>query len=149
MKKVIAFLLALFMLLTLASCAQETNNEKNEEDQQTDDSIPNIFQNVDYEGEEFVIACIRKATAGEKINQYSELIAEELTGDPINDAIYERNQTIQSTLNCTVIPYEIDNKGKELKITLLAGNPDGIDACFINGINFAPVVSEELVYNLL
>ena len=147
MKKIIAFLLASFMLLTLISCAKKTENDK-EDAIVNDDTIPKLFKDTNYEGKDFVIACIRKATAGEKISHYSELIADSLTGDPINDAIYERNQKIQSTLNCNIVPYEIDSSGKELKTTLLAGNPDGIDACFINGINFAPVVSEDLAYNL-
>lgn len=149
MKKIIAFMLATLMLLTLVSCADKTGNKKDEDKQQITDTLPEEFRNVDFEGNEFVIACIRKATAGEKISHYSELIADELTGDPINDAVYERNQKIQATLNCIIVPYEIDSPGKELKTALLSGNPDGIDACFINAINYAPVVSEDLAYNLL
>ena len=148
MKKIIAFIIAAIMLVSIVACANN-NTDKKKEEQSGEEDIPAIFKDVDMGGEEFVIACIRKATSGEKISHYSELIADSLTGDPINDNIYQRNQKIEQLFNCKIVGYEVDSAGAELKPVLLAGNPDDIACGFLNGINLNKILSENLLYNLV
>lgn len=147
MKKIIALIVAALMLASLFACAKDSGNKK-EENVTHEDTMPEIFKDVDLGGEDVVIACIRKATAGEKISHYSELISDNLTGDPINDNIYERNQKIEQLFNCQIVGYEVDSSGTELKPILLAGNPDNIACGFLNAINLNKILAEELLYDL-
>ena len=155
MKKLISFLTAIIFILGIVACAKdgEVDKDKNQnlpvEDQ-------NVFEGIDLGGEQITIMCLSTTEGTAKINSYSDLKADSLTGDPIVDAVYERNESIKSLLNCELEVYEMGtygssgtiNVGSDLKNNLLAGNPDGIYAGFVNGISLSPLLSGELLYNL-
>lgn len=156
MKKIIAFLIASLMLMSIVACADKSNsNNKGNSNNQTDQT-ENPFKDVDLQGETITVMCLSTTEGTMKINSYSDLKADELLGDPVNDAVYERNENIKSTLNCDLEVYEMGtfgasgtiNVGADLKNILLAGNPDGIYAGFVNGISLSALISGEVLYNL-
>ena len=154
MKKIIAFIIASLMILSIVACAKTTDGNKNDQNNETQVDSP--FKDIDLQGETITIMCLSTTEGTAKINAYSDLKADSLTGDPIVDAVYERNEKIKSELNCELEVYEMGtfgasgtiNVGADLKNNLLAGNPDGIYAGFVNGISLSTLISEELLYNL-
>ena len=155
MKKIIAFLLASLMILAVSACAEKSNTDKGKNPVE-DTQQENMFADVDLAGETYTILCLSTTDATMKINSYSDLVADELTGDPVDDAVYERNEKIKANLNCELDIYEIGtfgasgtiNVGADLKTILLAGNPDNISAGFVNGISLAALIQGEVLYNL-
>lgn len=155
MKKIIAFLIAALMVFSIVACAEETDtNKKNPGGILQQDENP--FKDIDLEEQTITVMCLSTTEGTMKINSYSDLKADELTGDPVNDAVYERNQNIEGLLNCNLEVYEMGtfgasgtiNVGSDLKNNLLAGNPDGIYAGFVNGISLSALISGEVLYNL-
>lgn len=155
MKKIIAFLIAALMVFSIVACAEETDTDKKKPDS-TIKQDENPFKDIDLEEQTITVMCLSTTDGTMKINSYSDLKADELTGDPVNDAVYERNQNIEGLLNCDLEVYEMGsfgasgtiNVGSDLKNNLLAGNPDGIYACFVNGISLSALISGEVLYNL-
>lgn len=154
MKKLISIIIAMIFILSVVACAKDDNSNKGPN--KTPGNEENIFADVDLGGELITIMCLSTTEGTAKINSYSDLKADSLTGDPIVDAVYERNEKIESELNCDLEVYEMGtfgasgtiNVGSDLKNILLAGNPDGIYAGFVNGISLSTLISEELLYNL-
>ncbi len=155
MKKIIAFLLASLMIFTIAACAKQNENNKDKQNN-TIDQDENPFKDVDLGGKLITVMCLSTTDGTMKINSYSDLNADELSGDPVNDAVYERNEKIESALNCELVVYEMGsfgasgtiNVGSELKNILLGGNPDNIYAGFVNGISLSALISGDVLYNL-
>lgn len=155
MKKIIAFLIAALMVFSIVACAEETDTNKKKPDS-TIEQDENPFKDIDLEEQTITVMCLSTTDGTMKINSYSDLKADELTGDPVNDAVYERNQNIEGLLNCDLEVYEMGsfgasgtiNVGSDLKNNLLAGNPDGIYAGFVNGISLSALISGEVLYNL-
>ena len=155
MKKIIAFLIAALMVFSIVACAEETDTDKKKPDS-TIEQDENPFKDIDLEEQTITVMCLSTTDGTMKINSYSDLKADELTGDPVNDAVYERNQNIEGLLNCDLEVYEMGsfgasgtiNVGSDLKNNLLAGNPDGIYAGFVNGISLSALISGEVLYNL-
>ena len=155
MKKLISFLTAIIFILGIVACAQDGDADK-DKNQNLPVEDQNVFEGVDLGGELITIMCLTTTEGTAKINSYSDLKADELTGDPIVDAVYERNESIKSLLNCDLEVYEMGvygssgtiNVGSDLKNNLLSGNPDNIYAGFVNGISLSPLLSGELLYNL-
>jgi len=156
MKKIIAFLLATLMIVAVSACAKQGGKDKDNDQNQNDKTPENIFADVDLQGETYTLMCFTTTEGTAKINSYSDLSADELSGDPVNDAVYERNEKIKSNLNCDLEIYEMGtygasgtiNVGSDLKNILLAGNPDNISAGFVNGISLSALIKGEVLYNL-
>ena len=65
-------------------------------DLQIRQSIPDNLPEVDYGGREFRIAC------SEEYNFHNEFWVEEQNGDQCNDAVYQRNEKIESRFNTKI-----------------------------------------------
>ena len=104
-KRVLALLLsALLLLPTLASCAtgdtstddgSSTTASTNETN--TDELKDSLPDDLDYEGDEIVII-----SRGNNMELADEFYATNLTGDPVNDAVFERNTTVENRLNIKI-----------------------------------------------
>lgn len=115
MKRVLAFILAFIICLPLVSCAstEETNTVQNadtgsgEGEVVQEDTEPDKFYfareayaalpEIDYEGGAFVISAQAGVGSSEK-----EIWVEELTGDVVNDAIFNRNTVIEERFNLEI-----------------------------------------------
>ncbi len=145
MKRHICILLLLSMLCgTCASCASNTTTAEDESTAQTDapvtetetteaDLYAAMLAEVptgDYGGYDF------QMLNNESNFAYTLMTAEELTGESINDAVYNRNTTVSDKLNITITENMI-SYGKvteEMKACITAG--DDTYSCFWNESHF-------------
>ena len=165
MKRLIFFI---FLTAFLAACADTDNNTGSVQETQTGEVLkeqPDTEQmpvqppeftaaDVDYEGYNFRILGYDGAAAGTwQAAAISEIIAEEETGDPINDATYKRNREIESLYNIEfgIVPVTYPNRGDfAAKFTraVLAGE-DLFDAVFLLGDSLSAALSRNnMVYDL-
>lgn len=104
-KKIIAFLSALAMTLPLlASCAEdeeEINNNKVEQTAATETAQAEPeFASGDFDGAEFVIISSQDEASDFKDHYIDN---EERTGEPINDAVIDRNMKVEEKYNVNII----------------------------------------------
>ncbi len=116
MKKKLSLILALLMLVSsLASCASSEVNDapentetptssaetvaETEETEITRENIPDNLPELDYEGTTVTIH-----SRGDD-ESFNEVYIEEMTGEPVNDAVYDRNQMVNERLNVDIVGY--------------------------------------------
>ncbi len=111
---------------TTSDTANETDGETAPE---TTDGLIGIETNydwkagvkkADYEGYTYNILNGNTATW----YSYTLVTSEETTGEPVNDAIYERTQRTNEFLNVNVVESNINNSHEELKKAVQAGTKD-------------------------
>ena len=107
-------------------------------DLQIRQSIPDNLPEVDYGGREFRIAC------SEEYNFHNEFWVEEQNGDQCNDAVYQRNEKIESRFNTKI---SIVSQGatdreatpKFLNKIAMAGD-DAAELCaYVNYMAYIPI----------
>lgn len=132
MKKVTAILLIAAMLLAVIACSSPANSdtssttasEDTTEAETTDPYLDDITETFDFEGASYTIACPNPEDLG--CIYYDR---EELNGDIINDAIYNRNFEIEQRFNILIDTIAVgwtDDQSKDLAPMLLAGD-DSVD----------------------
>jgi hypothetical protein len=140
MKRIIAFLLCCFLL---AGCAQTAVTENGQEDtpavsgsvsdemtppEPEETNIPSNVPDVDLDG--FLFSMLRSSTFVEK-----GVWTEELTGDAVPDAIYDRNIYLEDHYNCKLEVLESAevHPGKTDVVTYVKSGDDTVDAVFDGG----------------
>lgn len=133
-KRILAVLLAAMLTSPmLFSCANEETKETTPADTtgttdttttETEDSWQ--YPDVDYAGAEY-----RVLNFDELWDMYIHMDATELTGEVLNDAVYNRNRKIEDALNCKIVEKTITNGGgsltlltDEAKNTVVAGSDE-------------------------
>ena len=107
MKKILVLLLALLMLASLlAACAE--GNEDSVDTTAADEQETNVLDLLDvpdkkYNGQE-IMFLTRDAAEWTTVDIY----AEELTDEPINNAVYKRNDAIQSKYDIVILETQVD-----------------------------------------
>ena len=111
MKKTLAYLLALLICMpVLSACGSETTAEADDtanpdisaeetaatETEYSRENHPDNLPELDFQG-----AAMTVHVRGESDNQ-KEIYMEEMTGDPVYDAVYERNQMVEERLNVSL-----------------------------------------------
>ncbi|MBR4896563.1 MAG: hypothetical protein IKZ41_09045 [Clostridia bacterium] len=160
MKKYLALFLALLLLaLSLFSCSNTTNKEDEEqtpvptadpsaaaEPEETDDPNARIDSGLapaDYDAYTFNIFIHNTIT--------NDFEAEEITGEPVNDAEYERMIAVQDKANCEIVPLVVaaDNRQgqKPLGTSVQAGTNDYDLAC-LSGYSSCNALVEGYLTNL-
>ena len=108
----------------------------------------------DYEGATFTTAAIDYYSQGGGnwvAQDYCEAYTDEMTGEILNDAIYERNNKVSDTLNVKMATFPLTSYGSagtELRSSLLGGETS-IDLSLMNGSSLPTVLSSGLLQNLL
>lgn len=145
---------------TLFSCASDgisenttTSGDPNAStDTATSDSTSLVAEipDVKYDGYEFKIL-------GGKIGSLSyavqeEIFADEQNGEPLNDALYDRNKMVEDKLGVTIVKVESDNVASDMSKSVMAAD-EAYDAVLdtitahVSGINGGVVTDlTELVY---
>ena len=90
-----------------ASTTEALTTEAVTEPLSTEYDIPE----VDYGGETFTIAAMSGVVSLWRAASYCEIYSEGENGDPLNDAIYQRNRKIAETLNVNIEVYPMDDFG--------------------------------------
>ena len=121
MKKMLLVILAI-LVGVLAACGNNAGDAKTTEEKKADDAGQNqdgadenkapeysldLPEGLNYGGYEFKVL-----TRGDEMHLYPlhsrDIIAEEETGDPINDAVYKRNTIVEDLLNIKVKMIALD-----------------------------------------
>ena len=165
MKKTLAALLALLTIAmtTLASCGggDTSANTPNDtasadttaaETAETTTAAEYQAPGVNYDGAEIVIAAYSSDSYFWQAASYCDAFAAEENGDPINDALYQRNRKVEETLGVKITPYECDvssrNIAEKLTPLILAGE-DLVDAAFVTGLGIPTMIGTgDMVYDL-
>ena len=108
MKKLIAMLLALLMLGALLVGCADNGDEQSQTTaaEEQESSILDLLNVPDkeYDGKEFMFLT-RDASEWTTVDIY----AEELTSDPINDAVYRRNDAIQTKYDVVILETQVND----------------------------------------
>ena len=119
MKKIITFLLAILMLLSVVACAKD--NEKEKGNDQVDSGVEKIWDKKDLDFEGFTFIILGKNNGGIVYGwDGSDLDSEEVTGNEVLDEVYNRNRLIEEKYNCVIKTEE----AADLKNTLMAGTDE-------------------------
>ena len=103
MKKIVCILLLLTMFVTVISCGDTTSGGNSETTVSGETTSPEITEEtilkpdlpeVTYDGYEFRIFA-RGPEASANWQVYSNIYTDEMTGEPLNDAVYNRNREIE------------------------------------------------------
>ena len=130
MKRIICFVLCLIMMassIALVSCAEnkDNNNDGKVDPIDPDDNYIEKFDGLDFEGTEVTFA-LSSATSPEA-NGYRSCLVEEKTGDSVSDAIFDRNQLVESALNVKIVVATTSNHtqfSNAVVTALQAGDPE-------------------------
>jgi len=160
MKKIISIILIITTLFILGSCAaagpenkntsNETTSTKSEETTASEYKQPS----VNYNNAPITIAAVDHLQSGTvvtwTVEAYSDAYAPEQNGDPINDALYFRNQRVEEELGVTIktIPLGyLVTCGDNLKKLILAADAV-IDIAFMSGSFISTFVGTDMVLDL-
>lgn len=154
-KRIIALLLALLLLIPAAACADngdsapaatmaESTAVVTEEKSDSLDSrkkVPDDLPEADFEGSDFMIIV-------QKDYEYDGFI-EELTGDMLDDAIYNRNERIEERFHITVnVESGGDSGTMSSKINkTVKADDDAYDLCMAHIIQTGTDITNGLFYN--
>ncbi|MCL1794315.1 MAG: extracellular solute-binding protein [Oscillospiraceae bacterium] len=160
MKGIMAVIL-IFVLaaLSLFSCGESKDNAPENKNDSGDAPKPGEIQTeappefipaegIDYNGYKFTILGYDGTPTGTwQIAAISEILAEQDTGEPLNDAVYKRNREVEALYNIEfgIVPVTYPNRGDfAAKFTkaVLAGD-DAFDAAFLLGDSLPAALSKK------
>ncbi|MCL2776024.1 MAG: extracellular solute-binding protein [Oscillospiraceae bacterium] len=161
MKKIIALFLVLTLIFTtLISCnSSNANNSSATDGNSTTDSNAAASDNVgttaeqridpnlpseDYGGYTFTFLSHQENSADWVQPDPREITAEQETGDPINDAVYKRNATLEDKYNISFKLVTKPDEKTELSKTVKAGDPT-YDAVMMFNNNIPGIVPADLL----
>ncbi|MBQ8641733.1 MAG: hypothetical protein IJ480_05890 [Clostridia bacterium] len=140
----------------LASCASdapvETADTTAAVDTAADETEPGWeYPDVDYQGGEY-----RILNFDQLWNMYIHMDSPELTGEPLNDAVYNRNRAIEDELNCVIIEKELECDSAntvtlltdEAKTSIMSGSDD-YDVMFLPIQRDISLVTEGYLLDLM
>lgn len=166
-KRLFSLILAMLMLTPLVSCASSDDNAGNgtnagnagsepksdvvdagetESETTEEDVLAKLYEDVptgNFEGFEFRMLNNKSSFA------YTFMTAEELTGDGLNDAVYNRNSVVSEKLGITIVEDLVDyNSVTSTMNKEIASNTDTY-ACFWNESKFvAPFATNGSLVNV-
>lgn len=141
-KRICSLLLLLAMLLPMAACSENAENTENETrgTQISDESagtetsadtteeetklLPNLPESLDFDGEEVRIMQHPMGTGDWTDWLSRDLFAESFTGEPINDAVFERNTYVEDTLDVSLNVIEVADMPTAIREQATAGTGD-------------------------
>ncbi len=160
-KRIFAILLAAMLTAPmLFSCAGETADETTADNTGAGGENATVeaetepgwqYPDVDYQGGEY-----RMLNFDQLWNMYIHMDSAELTGEPLNDAVYNRNRAIEDELNCVIIEKELECDSAntvtlltdEAKTSIMAGSDD-YDVMFLPIQRDISLVTEGYLLDLM
>ena len=125
MKKIVLLLILLFVFVfTAVSCGSDTGVETQTTDTQvieetTIEEIVYDYPQMDFGGAEFRFLVLRSNYWGQDIN---DLWTENLDGESLNDAVYERNLEVENKYNVKITATETGNVEGDIQMYINAGD---------------------------
>ncbi len=159
-KAIIALLLAAMLLPTLAACGEsstaaettpadttavETETERETTAEEARNAIADEIENEDFGGRDFIVL----GSAEQDFAKFTYV--EELNGEVLNDAVYNRNLEISERFN-TKVQYtapagNYDNSNAELKKSVQAGDADSFQLASYHVVSNSGNVLQGLYMN--
>lgn len=154
-KKQIALCLLCAMLFQLSACSenidettspeQNPGNEVLQADTAAEETTPEETKRFDisWDGRSYIIY---GNNADNEYFRNFEIYAEEMTGEALNDEIYERNARVESAYNVKFVYNDtIKGNGDQIRELVLSG--EGIDLTFARTTVIGPLAAEGMYYN--
>ncbi len=155
MKKALAFILACLMLIPLFAACSGSGNDPADSGSKSGDGTTEapetadptiLFPGMDWDGRVFGVLGIPN---GPTYFGNMELWAEGYTGEAVNDAIYERNTTIEEMYNVEISVFqERNDTNTVLRDVVRSFSPD-FDLAFLRQTFCGGMASEGMMYDLL
>ena len=99
--------------------------------------LPDNLPEVTFDGQEFRVLT---RPGGETGFDYSiEIVAEELTGDACNDAVYNRNLTVEDRFDTKISVMQSGSPHQDIKTFVTAGTPDYDIVGFHDYLAYVPI----------
>ena len=146
-------LLCAAMLLTTFGCSNTGSAETAADTaaEQTAETVPeetafhwkNGVEVNDYEGYTFTL--LNGCTAS--WFSYTLIVPEESTGEPVNDAFYERNMRVNELLNVEITENNVSDSAADLRTAVKAGTND-FDVALCTLMNSYAIAMENNIYDL-
>lgn len=146
---------ALFLALLLTSCgAAVTETDETTEQGESAVAEESVVETepeytapgVTYDGAEFCILDYQTDDYFWQAATYSDIYADSDTGEPINDAQYQRNLKVEDELDIKLTTYPVGGVGRSNNATvfrkLAMADEDTIDAGFIFGTDLKTLLAE-------
>lgn len=135
----------------MASCGNDSGKTNDTTDAQTgtesesiEESTGPSFPEIDMEGKKFTI--FAEGWASFDPLSINDIMAEELTGDSLNDAIYNRNVKVEKQYNCKVSFLEVGDTiaaHNQLKQSVMAAD-QSYDIAIIRTYNYLSAITTDL-----
>lgn len=142
MKRIVTLLL-FAALLTSISCGGTGNHAETDDITTSDTPVkPDpgyVYPQLDLGEREFTIL-----NTAQNYNFYTTLDIEEQTGDPVDDAIFNRNRFLEDTFNMKIVideSYQLDKASEALRKTIIAGE-DVYDVAFLRDFWLSGLISD-------
>ncbi len=149
MKKVIALLLSLTFVLTLAACATKDSHKK---PSANDGPEAKYLEDVTFEGQDIVIRfALSKATIGDYTDkEWISCMVDNITGETVADNIYRRNEIIKNQLGIEIEVVETaaqDQFSDTVKPVLMSGD-DAYDWLWAQQSKDVDLCTQGFLYDL-
>ncbi len=136
-RRVCCLIIAAMLMLSAISCSSQSNVNSNsennsdvnessmseslsEEISETTESFDPGLPEKDFGGETFTILTKSVASYGEWGE--TSIYTEELSGDVLNDAVYNRNAAVEDQFNIKIAQYESSNPSADVTASVMAGD---------------------------
>jgi len=160
MKKIITVILLITTLLTIAACAAEEsgNNSESVTGAKPDETTAAV-QEYKSPGVNYNNAVITIGAADHtkdnyaivwSVENYCDAYASEQNGDPINDALYLRNQRVEDELGVIINAYNLGTfvtNGDNLQKLIMSAD-NAVDIAFMSGNHISKFMGTDMVLDL-
>ena len=149
-KRLLSLLLLTAMLASAVSCGDSGGTTETTASDETGTTAETTakpeyeFPELDCGGEEFTILSLRKCW-----DMYTHLDFDTQSGEPLDDAVYNRNRTIEEKfkVKLTALQEGIDNLGNLTRTAAMAGDST-YDAAYIKGEHIGGVLADGCLLDL-
>ena len=158
-KRILPLLMAVILLLpTFAACSESGTNNEKEQNAADGQSAEVTAQNPTEEEPEIGLDTAKLQYADRDYGGYSYRIADrasgdwmtfdvyssEITGEVINDSVFNRNSVLEDTMNIKIVEAPFDGVTSNVRTSITSGTDDY--DIFTDGLNsLAPLISQHMI----
>lgn len=145
-RSILAILLAALLTMSAVGCGNTSVEETKATDTtavETEEvvnfsTVAKTYDDRDYEGYNFRVA--------DRVSGWytRDVYAEELTGEPINDAVYNRNTALENAMNIKIVELPFEVPSNDLKTAVIAGT-DEFDTVTDSIASCAALVTQNMI----
>ena len=149
-KRGLCLILAFLMLVSLAACADKGGDGESNDSVSTSGDWEIDFSYKDYEGHEFTVLRSKIEEGHGWMGIPIDLGVDEMSGDILSDAVYNRNRTLSELLNVTIKLEMVETGDKytsTLNTSVMSGD-GGYDLSVLHMRGFPTLINQGLVKDM-